>query len=105
MLGNTKSNNYRKTYDVEPIGAGGKSWHLTQGDLSNEHWREVSRRRSSDEVAVMVMERRAEESDTPNKNFEAKTKSYLKHHGAATEAATRMAKLGGVWRNQLPINM
>jgi len=62
VLGNTKSNRYRKTHQVELGGTGRKFWHLSWGDLQHESVGEVSRSRSSEEVSVMGMERRAEES-------------------------------------------
>jgi len=62
VLGNTKSNGYRKTHQVEFGGTGRKFWHLSWGDLQHESVGEVSRSRSSEEVSVMGMERRAEES-------------------------------------------
>jgi len=50
-----------KTHQVEPDGTGGQILHLTWGDLSGESGREVIRGRSSEEAAVMAVERRAEE--------------------------------------------
>ncbi len=64
MLGNAKSNRYRKTHQVELDGTGRKFWYLTWGDLQYESIGEVSRGRSSEEVPVMGMERRAEESSS-----------------------------------------
>lgn len=52
---------HRKTYDVELGDTARKSMHLTWGDLGDESPQEVSRSRSSEEVPVMGMERRAEE--------------------------------------------
>ena len=66
VLGNTKSNRYRKTHQVELGGTGRQFRHLTWGDLLNESLGEVSRGRSSEEVPVMGMERRAEESSSLN---------------------------------------
>jgi hypothetical protein len=43
-------------------GTGRKFWHLSWGDLRHESAGEVSRGRSSEEVPVMGVERRAEES-------------------------------------------
>jgi len=63
---NTKSKSYRKTHQVELGGAGRKFWHLTWGDLRHESAGEVSRGRSSEEVPVMGMEQRAEESRSLN---------------------------------------
>jgi len=62
VLGNTKSNRYRKTHQVELGGTGRQFWRLSWGDLQHESVGEVSRGRSSEEVPVMGMERRAEES-------------------------------------------
>ena len=62
MLGNAKSNRYRKTHQVELGGTGRKFQHLTWGDLQYEGIGEVSRGRSSEEVSVMGMEQRAEGS-------------------------------------------
>jgi len=62
VLGNTKSNCYRKTHQVELDGTGRKFWRLSWGDLQHESDGEVSRGRSSEEVPVMGAERRAEES-------------------------------------------
>ena len=50
VLGNTKSNRYRKTHQVKLGGTGRKFWHLTWGDLPNESLGEVSRGRISEEV-------------------------------------------------------
>ncbi len=72
VLGNTKSNDYRKTHQVEPDGTGRKFWHLTRGDLRHESEGEVSRSHSSEEVPVMGMERRAEESRSQNYNAHSK---------------------------------
>jgi len=72
VLGNTKSNRYRKTHHVEPDGTGRKFWHLTRGDLRHESEGEVSRSHSSDEVPVTGMERRAEESRSRNYNAHSK---------------------------------
>lgn len=64
-LGIAKSNSHRKTHHVESGGTARKFWHLTRGDLRGESREEVSRGRSSEEAAVMVVEQRAEEPKTP----------------------------------------
>ena len=72
VLGNTKSNRYRKTHHVEPDGTGRKFWNLTRGDLQHENEGEVSRSHSSEEVPVMGTERRVEESRSQNYNAHSK---------------------------------
>lgn len=50
VLGNTKSDRYRKTHRVEPDGTGRKFTNLTWGDLRCESAGGVSRGRSSEDV-------------------------------------------------------
>jgi hypothetical protein len=58
---NSEAQKSVKTHQVEPDGARGQILHLTWGDLLGESRGEVSRGRSSEEAAVMAVERRAEE--------------------------------------------
>ena len=77
VLGTAKSNRQRKTHQVESGGAGRRFWRLTRGDLGGESRREVSRRRSSEEGAVMALERRAKEQQyRPTSRM--KRESFLK---------------------------
>src|SRR5450755_3251900 len=53
-----------KTHQVEPGGTRRRILHLTWGGLRQESAEEVSRSHSSEEVAVRVVERRAEGTNT-----------------------------------------
>ncbi|QBC28783.1 hypothetical protein U737_18760 [Methylomonas sp. LW13] len=98
---NTKSNRYRKTHQVELGGTGGKFWHLTWGDLRHENAGEVSRGRSSEEVPVMGMEQRAEESSSLNQTrligraeyFETSGRGNCGHHPLGGKSKSKVDAL------------
>ncbi len=82
VLGNAKSNRHRKTHQVEPDGPEPKMFmHLTRGDLRRENGGEVSRGRSSEEVPVMGMERRAKESRSLNQPRLIGSEKYFETSG------------------------
>lgn len=87
VLGNTKSNRYRKTHRVELDGTGRKFWHLSWEDLRHESAGEVSRGRSSEEVPVMGMERRAEESGSIIQTRLTGSLQYSETRGCCCDAA------------------
>ncbi len=93
MRANTKSNSYRRTHQVELGGTGRKFWHLSWGDLQHESDGEVSRGRSSEEVPVMGMERRAEESGSLIQTRLTGSEQYFETSGRCCDAANH--PLGG----------
>ncbi len=90
VLGNTKSNRYRKTHQVELGGTGRKFWRLTWGDLRYESAGEVSRGRSSEEIPVMGMERRAEESGSLIQTRLTGSEQHFETSGRSRERQTTL---------------
>lgn len=87
VLGNAKSNQHRKTRNVEPGGTGRKFMHLTRGDLRRESCGEVSRGRSSEEI------RRKAEGAKGRRTTERATKTGLRKPGGKASETRRERQL------------
>ena len=85
-----------RKHEIQPLpkdtshelgGTGRKFWHLSWGDLRHESAGEVSRGHSSEEVPVMGMERRAEESGSLIQTRLTGSEQYFETSGRYCDAA------------------